>query len=76
MPLPLQVVNTISIALLVVEGCVFSFLAVSYMTSLIAAVANQRYSFFAVFLNIPNGFLRALATKKVKASRTHMLAIG
>lgn len=64
----LQVVNNISVALLVVEGCVLSMSALMYMNHLISGVAMQRYSVFSVFLSIPGGFLRTLATKSCAVS--------
>lgn len=52
-----------SVALLVLEGFLLSLAALWYMRRLITGVTTQRYSIFSVFLNIPGGFLRALATK-------------
>jgi hypothetical protein len=62
-------VNTLSIALLVAEGCCMCALAIAYMWLLLQRVASQRYSLFAVFLVIPSAFLRALAAKKVMVRR-------
>ncbi len=61
-------VNTLSVALLVTEGCALCLVAIMYIWILLQQVASQRYSLFAVFLVIPSAFLRALAAKKVSVS--------
>lgn len=53
------------IILLVAEGCVVTLLAVAYVGNLLRAVSDQRHSLAACFLNIPTGFVRALASKQV-----------
>ncbi|GLI64845.1 hypothetical protein VaNZ11_008226 [Volvox africanus] len=59
-------VNMLGIGLLVAEGCVVCGVAALYMWILLKQVARQRYGLYSVFLVIPTGFLRALASKHVQ----------
>ncbi|GLC33063.1 hypothetical protein PLESTB_000374500 [Pleodorina starrii] len=59
-------VNMLGIGLLVAEGCVVCGAAALYMWILLKQVARQRYGLYSVFLVIPTGFLRALASKHVQ----------
>ncbi|GFR48517.1 hypothetical protein Agub_g10412 [Astrephomene gubernaculifera] len=59
-------VNMLGIGLLVAEGCVVCGAAALYMWALLTQVARQRYGLYSVFLVIPTGFLRALASKHVQ----------
>lgn len=59
-------VNNLGIGLLVAEGCLVCGLAALYEWMLLTQVARQRYGLYSVFLVIPTGFLRALASKHVQ----------
>ncbi|KAG2450719.1 hypothetical protein HYH02_004557 [Chlamydomonas schloesseri] len=59
-------VNMLGIGLLIAEGAVVCGIAALYMWVLLKQVARQRYSLYSVFLVIPTGFLRALASKHVQ----------
>ncbi|KAG2493479.1 hypothetical protein HYH03_008295 [Edaphochlamys debaryana] len=59
-------VNMLGIGLLVAEGCIVCGLAALYEWILLKQVARQRYGLYSVFLVIPTGFLRALASKHVQ----------
>jgi hypothetical protein len=50
---------------LTLQGCVVGILAMLYVHWLLGHVAWQRYNLFSVFLMMPSGCLRALATKQL-----------
>ncbi|WIA17635.1 hypothetical protein OEZ85_014441 [Tetradesmus obliquus] len=58
-------VSSAMVLLLVLEGCVLFISAAAYITWLISRMVSQRANLFSVFLVIPTGFLRALASKQV-----------
>lgn len=59
-------VGAAMLVLLVLEGCVVFFAASMYVFMLIKAMVGNRANLFSVFLVIPTGFLRALASKQVQ----------
>ncbi|KAL6757190.1 hypothetical protein V8C86DRAFT_2630693 [Haematococcus lacustris] len=58
-------VNQIQTQLLALEGCVLCFLALAYMWFLASLVARQRFSIYSVFLGVPTGLVKALATMRM-----------
>jgi hypothetical protein len=58
-------VSEAMIVILVLEGCLLFIGASLYITWLIKRMLLQRANLFSVFLVIPTGFLRALASKQV-----------
>jgi hypothetical protein len=58
-------VSEAMIVILVLEGCLLFIGASVYITWLIKRMLLQRANLFSVFLVIPTGFLRALASKQV-----------
>jgi hypothetical protein len=52
--------------MLVVEGIVITFAAAAYVARLLRAVSDQRHGLAGCFLDIPTGFVRALASKQVQ----------
>jgi hypothetical protein len=54
------------IILLVLEGCGLFLMATVYACLLVRKMVLQRADLFSVFLVIPTGFLRALASKQVQ----------
>lgn len=54
------------ICLLVLEGILVCGLASFYMWRLLQLVSKQRYKLFSVFMGVPTGFVRGLATKQVQ----------
>jgi hypothetical protein len=58
-------VSNAMVLLLVLEGCVLFISAAMYVAWLIRRMVLQRANLFSVFLVIPTGFLRALASKQV-----------
>lgn len=59
-------VSTAMVILLVLEGCVVFLAASLYVLLLIKQMVSNRANLFSVFLVIPTGFLRALASKQVQ----------
>lgn len=57
--------DVLLLLLLVAEGCVLTCLAAAYVARLLRRVSAQRYSLASCFINIPTGFVRALASKQV-----------
>jgi hypothetical protein len=45
------------------QGIVVMVIAVAYIFALLGRVAGHRYSLYSVFLMVPSGYVRALATK-------------
>lgn len=58
-------VNRVQLIVLVVEGCVCSTLAATYVWLLTLAVARQRFTIYSVFLAIPQALVRGLATLRM-----------
>ncbi|KAJ9530278.1 hypothetical protein QJQ45_023565, partial [Haematococcus lacustris] len=58
-------VNQVQTQLLALEGCVLCFLALAYMWFLASLVARQRFSIYSVFLGVPTGLVKALATMRM-----------
>jgi hypothetical protein len=48
-----------------VQGCLGCTIAAAYVYWLLGNVAGQRYNLYSVFLMVPSGCLRALATKQL-----------
>eukprot|EP00878_Enallax_costatus_P031470 GHUV01034416.1.p1 GENE.GHUV01034416.1~~GHUV01034416.1.p1 ORF type:complete len:452 (+),score=95.23 GHUV01034416.1:594-1949(+) len=59
-------VGSAMVVLLVLEGCIVFFSASMYVLMLIQQMVKNRANLFSVFLVIPTGFLRALASKQVQ----------
>lgn len=57
--------QSLLLALLIVEGALAAVFAVAYVVWLLKQVAKHRSALFTVFLTIPNGFLRTLASRSV-----------
>lgn len=55
-------------ALLVVEGVVLCFLAITYVWYLASKVGEQRYNIYNIFMAVPQGLVRQLATKRLNLS--------
>eukprot|EP00775_Hariotina_reticulata_P007071 gene7071-7284_t len=55
--------------LLVLEGCVLALATTLYMAFLTNKMEFMRANLFSMFLVVPNGFLRALATSKVQLDK-------
>lgn len=53
------------VALLCIEGVAFMLLAVGVLIRLLRSISVHRQALFSMFLAIPNGFLRTLASKSV-----------
>ncbi|EFJ44860.1 hypothetical protein VOLCADRAFT_94888 [Volvox carteri f. nagariensis] len=58
-------INRLQLVLLVIEGCCICALVVAYMAWLLRKVDNQRYGMYGVFLIVPVGLVRGLASKTV-----------
>ncbi|GLC67719.1 hypothetical protein PLESTF_000598300 [Pleodorina starrii] len=58
-------INQLQLVLLVIEGCCICALVVAYMAWLLKKVDNQRYGMYGVFLIVPVGLVRGLASKSV-----------
>jgi hypothetical protein len=58
-------VQTAELILLVVEGACVVIIAVSYVMRLLSTISMHRQALFSVFLAIPHGYLRTLASKSV-----------
>ncbi|GFR41359.1 hypothetical protein Agub_g2042 [Astrephomene gubernaculifera] len=58
-------VNRLQLVLLVIQGCVVCSLLVGYMWWLQRRVSQQRYRLYSLFMLVPVGLLRALASKSV-----------
>ncbi|GIL99026.1 hypothetical protein Vretimale_4267, partial [Volvox reticuliferus] len=58
-------VNQLQLVLLVLQGCVVCVLLLIYMWWLQRRVSQQRYSLYSLFMLVPVGLLRALASKSV-----------
>ncbi|GIL43535.1 hypothetical protein Vafri_1240, partial [Volvox africanus] len=58
-------INRLQLVLLVIEGCCICALVVAYMAWLLKKVDNQRYGMYGVFLIVPVGLVRGLASKTV-----------
>lgn len=58
-------VNQLQIIFLIAQGCCVCLLACIYASWLMHRVAEQRYRMYSVFVAVPQGFLRAMATKQV-----------
>jgi hypothetical protein len=58
-------VSDAMVLMLVLEGCVLFVCAAIYIAFLIKRMVLARANLFSVFLVIPTGFLRALASKQV-----------
>lgn len=53
------------LTLLVIEGACVTLIAVSYVVRLLSTISMHRQALFSVFLAIPHGYLRTLASKSV-----------
>ncbi|GIL43455.1 hypothetical protein Vafri_932 [Volvox africanus] len=58
-------VNQLQLVLLVLQGCVVCVLLLIYMWWLQRRVSQQRYCLYSLFMLVPVGLLRALASKSV-----------
>lgn len=54
------------ICLLVLEGLLVCGLCSFYIWRLLQAVSKHRYKLFSVFMAVPTGFVRGLATKQAR----------
>lgn len=63
-----RAVNHLQIMYLIIQGCIVCILAALYASWLLHRLQEQRYRLFSVFVAVPQGFVRALATKQVRAS--------
>jgi hypothetical protein len=52
-------------AVLVVQGILVGVIAVSILLVTFRQVMDERYQLFSIFLTLPNGCIRALASKQV-----------
>lgn len=68
-------VNILGIALLIVEGALCCGIATVWIWNLLQAVASARYRLFSVFLVIPTGLLRALASKQIQVNAAHVTVV-
>ncbi len=59
-------VNLLLLILLAVEGIGLTCAATAYVARLLRAVSAQRHGLAACFLDVPTGFVRALASKQVQ----------
>ncbi len=62
-------VNRVQLVLMLVEGCAVATLLVLYMWWLQHRVTQQRYRVYSVFLTVPVGMIRALASKTISISQ-------
>ncbi|KAG2488470.1 hypothetical protein HYH03_012975 [Edaphochlamys debaryana] len=62
-----EVVDTLQLVFLAVEGAAITCLAACYLAYLLRAVAAQRYKLYGTFLLIPVGLTRALASQDINA---------
>jgi hypothetical protein len=58
-------VQLAELILLVIEGACVIVIAVSYVVRLLSTISMHRQALFSVFLAIPHGYLRTLASKSV-----------
>jgi hypothetical protein len=58
-------VQLAELILLVIEGACVIVIAVAYVVRLLSTISVHRRALFSVFLAIPHGYLRTLASKSV-----------
>jgi hypothetical protein len=58
-------VQLAELVLLLIEGACVIVIAVSYVVRLLSTISMHRQALFSVFLAIPHGYLRTLASKSV-----------
>ncbi|KAG2488471.1 hypothetical protein HYH03_012976 [Edaphochlamys debaryana] len=63
-----EMVDTLQLVFLAVEGAAITCLAACYLAYLLRAVAAQRYKLYGTFLLIPVGLTRALASQDINAA--------
>ena len=61
----MEVMKQVFLALMVVEACVMAVSALAYLIHLLDKVGIYRYHVYSIFLVVPSGLLRALASKQV-----------
>ncbi|GIM01023.1 hypothetical protein Vretimale_5872 [Volvox reticuliferus] len=62
-------INRVQLVLMLVEGCAVATLLVTYMWWLQHRVTQQRYRVYGVFMAVPVGMIRALASRTITISQ-------
>ena len=62
-------INRVQLVLMLVEGCAVATLLVAYMWWLQHRVTQQRYRVYSVFMAVPVGMIRALASRTIQISQ-------